>query len=362
MLLKFPGLHPAGRQAGAGLLALLLATGSSLAKTPVQFDYTVLNVPGAVSTSVFGINQTGEIVGAFTDAAGSTHGFLGKVVLKKTADPLGGSHLLVDKTSAFTPLDPKDSFATEAHGINDQGQIVGEFGSAKGHHGFIYQGGRFTTLEPPKASASAATAINAAGQIVGQFDDDDGTHGFLRRGGVFSLINVPGATTLSVARGINAQGQIVGNFGNASGQHGFLRDHNIFTTIDPPFSTTGNTATAASATGINGRGQIVGFYLDDSGNQRAFLRDGADYTAIDFPGASATQAFGVNDAGYIVGQFSNAKGVHGFLAVPIVDRVPAAYVVLLWALGLGLVLAGLSRIMPKLRKKRGELPDTSKPV
>ena len=37
------------------------------------------------------------------------------------------------------------------------------------------------------------------------------------------------------------------------------------------------------------------------------------FTAIDVPGATATEAFGINAAGDIVGFFTNASGAHGFL-------------------------------------------------
>ncbi len=40
------------------------------------------------------------------------------------------------------------------------------------------------------------------------------------------------------------------------------------------------------------------------------------FTALDVPGAAFTQANGINDAGQIVGHFSDATGTHGFLAVP----------------------------------------------
>src|SRR6476646_8261658 len=37
------------------------------------------------------------------------------------------------------------------------------------------------------------------------------------------------------------------------------------------------------------------------------------FTQIDVPGASFTQALGINNAGQIVGSFNNSTGVHGFL-------------------------------------------------
>src|SRR3989442_16011144 len=44
------------------------------------------------------------------------------------------------------------------------------------------------------------------------------------------------------------------------------------------------------------------------------LGDGPTFTAIDFPGAASTQAWGVNNRGDIVGTYTLAdKSTHGFL-------------------------------------------------
>jgi probable HAF family extracellular repeat protein len=38
--------------------------------------FTPINFPRATSTTAFGINDTGEYAGYYTDAAGNTHGFV----------------------------------------------------------------------------------------------------------------------------------------------------------------------------------------------------------------------------------------------------------------------------------------------
>jgi hypothetical protein len=60
--------------------------------------------------------------------------------------------------------------------------------------------------------------------------------------------------------------------------------------------------------------------------------DSYTFTQIDVPGAS-TDAFGINDAGQIVGLFSNSTGTHGFLATPI--PVPEPGTLTLTLLGVG---------------------------
>src|SRR5918997_1075088 len=46
------------------------------------------------------------------------------------------------------------------------------------------------------------------------------------------------------------------------------------------------------------------------------------FTQIDVPGADETAAHGINDAGQIVGLFSDSTGTHGFLATPTAAPIP----------------------------------------
>ena len=69
---------------------------------------------------------------------------------------------------------------TQAFGINDSGQIVGLYSDSVGRHGFLLDtAGSITTIDVPGASYTAASGINNSGQIVGGFSDSTGTHGFL---------------------------------------------------------------------------------------------------------------------------------------------------------------------------------------
>src|SRR5215831_17435643 len=66
------------------------------------------------------------------------------------------------------------------------------------------------------------------------------------------------------------------------------------------------------AFGINDAGQIVGYF--STTGRHGFLKDGATFTTIDVPaGANFTELHGINDAGQIVGVFRDATGQHGFL-------------------------------------------------
>src|SRR6266571_4278989 len=79
-----------------------------------------------------------------------------------------------------------------------------------------------------------------------------------------------------------------------------------FSTIDVPG------ASSTDAFGINNAGRIVGVF--DNPQNRGFLYDRGTFTAVDVPGA-ATICFGINDPGRIVGEFNDGvKGIQGFLA------------------------------------------------
>jgi probable HAF family extracellular repeat protein len=227
----------------------------------------------------------------------------------RAADFTPGIHGFLDIGGSFTQIDVPGSISgTAAFGINNAGQIVGDFSNNTGTHGFLYTSGSFTQIDAPGAtSGTHAYGINSAGQIVGSFSNSTGNHGFLETGGSFTQIDVPGASLgFTFAYGINNAGQIVGNFESSTGNHGFLESGGSFTQIDVPGASLGT-----AAFGINNAGQIVGYFSNNTGTH-GFLDTGGSFTQINVPGAGLTSANGINSAGQIVGNFYST-GKHGFL-------------------------------------------------
>ena len=74
-------------------------------------------------------------------------------------------------------------------------------------------------------------------------------------------------------------------------------------------------ASSTQAWGINSRGDIVGYYTGADNNNHGFLLNGVHYTPIDYPGAAVTLINGINPQGDVVGQFSvtATSPVRGFL-------------------------------------------------
>ena len=146
---------------------------------------------GAVSTQAWGINTRGDVVGFYTLADTSTHGFL-----------LSGGN--------FTPIDYPGAAVTFLYGINSGGDIVGESASTLTgtHHGFLRSSaGNYTSVEYPGSTYTGGAAITPRGDIVGEYTlPDNSNHPFLLRGDRFSTFEYPGATT-SLGNGINRSGR-----------------------------------------------------------------------------------------------------------------------------------------------------------
>jgi probable HAF family extracellular repeat protein len=89
-----------------------------------------------------------------------------------------------------------------------------------------------------------------------------------------------------------------------------------YTTLDDPSAA--SQAGGTTAYGINNAGQIVGFYAN-AGGLDGFLLSGGTYTTIHDPLATrGTVAYGINTSGQIVGNYQNGigSGSHGFLYNP----------------------------------------------
>src|SRR5207253_4401310 len=116
------------------------------------------------------------------------------------------------------------------------------------------------------------------------------------------------------------------------GTHGFIYNPNggAYTTIDDPSAIGGGFIHGTIAYGINDAGQIVGIY--DTGADfhiRGFLYSGGFFTTIEDPAASHTVAghtfaYGINNKGLIVGSLMDATGYHGLLISAVSNPPPPA--------------------------------------
>jgi probable HAF family extracellular repeat protein len=182
-------------------------------------------------------------------------------------------HAYFSSPGSFTTLDPPGDLRSQGGFINAQGQVVGTYRDQNSkRHGFIWRNGVFTNLQinvpgDHPLLGTVALGINDPGQVVGDYvDATTGVrHGFLLSQGVYKALDPPGSS-LTVVEGINDAGVIVGFYRDAvRKEHGFVLSQGVYTTIDVPNST------RTDVFSINARGQIVGNYDDANGVTHGFV-------------------------------------------------------------------------------------------
>jgi uncharacterized membrane protein len=120
--------------------------------------YKTIDVPGAAATLVLGINNRRQMVGSYIDAAGGYHGFL--------RDRRGAVSTLPELPGA----DPTAG-GTQPTSISDRGRIVGlAYDAQGGSRGFQLVRGEVTPIDAaPDAVFTRPLDINNQGRIVGDY-------------------------------------------------------------------------------------------------------------------------------------------------------------------------------------------------
>lgn len=258
---------------------------------------TTVDFPAAVSTSVYGINNLGQIVGSYFDGS-QYHAFLNS----------GGVFSTVTDPGLIA-----SPYAYYAAGINDSGAItLNSEGTSGLFNAAVDNSGSFSSIHYPGSSFTGAGGINKSGEIVGFFSDtsNEFAQAFSYIGGAFTVLDDPGATQ-TLASGVDSAGDIVGYDTDSSGYHGFLDVGGTFTSIEYP-----GAENKTDATGINDSGEIVGYY-QISAIDHGFIDVGGVYTTFDIPGAEQTVIEGVNNEGALVGYYYDSAGkLHGFVDTP----------------------------------------------
>jgi probable HAF family extracellular repeat protein len=267
--------------------------------TIASLTFTTIDVPGAMNTNILGINNVGQMVGYYAE---TTNG-----------PPTG--FLLSDGNFTFFNYPGGDS--TLAFGINDSGLICGTayIGQNTGAVGFKYRGTTFHTIRVHNKRYTIVNGINNFGAVVGGDGDFGGNQGFELLGAKFRNVTPPGSYTLVYATGANNVGQVVGwTSGGVGSNNGFSYKGGNFRTINVPGA---NDLT--EAWGVNDGGVIVGSYEGCSPCAfHGFVRARGRYVSLDYPGATATFAMGINNAGQIVGFYTfDYQTYHGFVTSPI---------------------------------------------
>ncbi len=262
------------------------------------------NFTGAAQTQVIAINNIGvaapgvppvfNTAGFYVDATGANHGFTDSLGVQQTVD---------------NPLTTSSPKVNQLLGLNDNSLAVGFYNDSTGAaHGYEYNLTTkvFTPVNLPasfNATSVMTTGINNGGWISGLYTDTAGvTHGFVDEGGTFKSFDDPsGNGTNTSFFGVNNKGLVVGSFVNASGNNGLV--YNLMTNTWQTVNDPNQSFTAAF-------------------------------------GVSGTFINGINDAGDLVGFYSDGTHVNGMLATPVPEPASLGFMLLGGALALA---AGLKR-------------------
>ena len=187
------------------------------------------------------------------------------------------------------------------------------------YRGMLYANGVSTNLGTLGGANSFATAINASGKVVGRSQTGAGiTHSFVwTPGGTDGVVSNPQMKDLNPAGGssqataINTSGQIAGVMavsgpGMQVNDRAFLYTNG--TTKQLPLPTTGNYS-LSYAYGLNDAGKVVGeVYTNQGITGHAFIYNGTTSTELGDLGGGSSTALAINKNDKVVGYSANSDG------------------------------------------------------
>jgi probable HAF family extracellular repeat protein len=258
----------------------------------VTYDVIPLSLGGKGTGAVVhhnSITADGKVAGTIDARDGSLHAFLYDGTKMIDLGTMGGA-------------------GSEAHAINQRGQVVGRAYGQGWSRAFLYDG-TMRDLGTFGGADALAADINESGQVTGYATAADGVrHAFVYRDGLLNLLKTPGIASTGWV--INGSGQVAGDFQNGNSDQLAFFDEACGCVR--PLGTLGGAESLVY--GLNDAGHVIGVSDTAAGQRHAFLyRDGA-MKDLGTLGGAGSFAAAINEAGLVVGDADTASGdAHAFL-------------------------------------------------
>jgi uncharacterized membrane protein len=212
--------------------------------TPATSTFTTVDMPGASSTTLGGVDTRGVVFGVATEA-NNTEAAFSYIKNKFTTLPINGSAVITS--------------------VSEKGSLAGYFFTFPTTP-LYYANGAVQTIPLTAPNGATATGVNAKNTVIGNVTSANyQSSGFVYANGVVTPVTQPGAASTTLS-GLNDKGTIVGNsYDSSYKQTSFVYSKGIFTTIAVP----GGSNT--SLYGISKTGVLIGTYTNASYNQFGFV-------------------------------------------------------------------------------------------
>jgi hypothetical protein len=223
---------------------------------------------------------------------------------------------------SFKTLDnPDDPTFNELLGINNLGKISGYYGSGSSSDPSVgdivrkYGNSDYHQVRYPAAIDTVVSAVDNQSAFAGYYVAKAGTFGFIKtNAGIWDSYKDPhtkGSYNITELLGLSDSGLAVGFYTDSS-QHDeafeLVQSTGGFHRIYVPG------AVSSVACGINGKGDIVGYYTTSKGTTNSFLLKGGVYREFVYKDAQVTQARSINWQDEIAGDYVDRSGnTHGFV-------------------------------------------------
>src|ERR1700723_3113439 len=213
---------------------------------------------------------------------------------------------------AFSVVKVPNSSPNSFTSVNNSGQVLVNTGTPSSYQVSLWSRAAGAQAIALVGSNSGGADINNSNQVAGSGvpDNSGNPQAFLwQQSSGEAWLGALGGN-LSEASGINDAGALVGMaYNGLSQQHAFLWTKGSgMQDLTPDLTSSGG----ATAVAINSSNQVVGYYFPNGGNNSVgftWTQDGG----LQNIGPAGTLAFGVNNAGTVVGQWPAANGYkHAF--------------------------------------------------